>query len=673
MAGEGVEMSSSPKDSAGAPQLSMGSLKAISKLAKKAKQNRIEKIKSNASKNIYFRGANWQSDHDSTHCPGCDNKFTCINRRHHCRFCGGLRCQDCSKWKVEGVRSCQACYVDLKDGQSKKSCVNSFTAPIHPESRNRRVWDVLILVLTFHSAVFIPLEMGLPDSAKLSFLTSSWANAIIDSLFVIDVFLNFNTMLVRNNGDLVKDRKIIAAGYLERWFWFDFLAIFPLELLIPSSGSLNVWRRFLKIPRLFRIARIVKFIESSPFLQNHVRTTRIVRLIILILTSCHWSGCLFYFVCELQGNLLANTFCFRGVDGMSAFSERYAHAYFTGLNFMLGNIPEELTFEETIAAIILGFFNAILNAYIIGQVTILIQGTNTLNYMYREKMDIMRDTLVTLGLSETSKQQVLRYYEYLWSRHRQLDTESTFLEGLPISLQTPIKMEMHHDAIKQCYLFQKCDEAVTFALVNTLRVQIFLAGSVILNEGIKGRGMYFLVKGNVALLTEELGTFKGLGDGAYFGELSLLYNTPAACTIKALSDCDTKVLDKRSFQDLISDYPSFKTLLIKEAKRRYNSTKIGSHDIHLETNAAFREPEHLSQGKTLLQKLKVSEDQQSSLPQSPENIQKITNLQSQSFVIQRLQSLEEQQAQTIKLIRAMGRHFHIFADEEVLQALKGGE
>ena len=46
MAGEGVEMSSSPKDSAGAPQLSMGSLKAISKLAKKAKQNRIEKIKS---------------------------------------------------------------------------------------------------------------------------------------------------------------------------------------------------------------------------------------------------------------------------------------------------------------------------------------------------------------------------------------------------------------------------------------------------------------------------------------------------------------------------------------------------------------------------------------------------------------------------------------------------
>ena len=80
--------------------------------------------------------------------------------------------------------------------------------------------------------------------------------------------------------------------------------------------------------------------------------------------------------------------------------------------------------------------------------------------MYREKMDIMRDTLVTLGLSETSKEQVLRYYEYLWSRHRQLDTETTFLEGLPISLQTPIKMEMHHDAINQCYLFQKCDEAV---------------------------------------------------------------------------------------------------------------------------------------------------------------------------------------------------------------------
>ena len=97
------------------------------------------------------------------------------------------------------------------------------------------------------------------------------------------------------------------------------------------------------------------------------------------------------------------------------------------------------------------------------------------------------------------------------------------------------------------------------------------------------------------------------------------------------------------------------------------------HGIHLKTLVALQEPAHLSQGKALLEKLKASEDQHSRLPQSTENIQNITNLQSQSFVIERLQKLEEQQAQTIKLIRAMGRHFHIFAEDEILEALKAGK
>ena len=92
-------------------KLSLGSVKALSKLANKARKNRIAKKKEHASMNIIFRGASWESDNSATHCPGCDSKFTCLNRRHHCRYCGGLRCHACSKWKIEGVRSCYPCFV----------------------------------------------------------------------------------------------------------------------------------------------------------------------------------------------------------------------------------------------------------------------------------------------------------------------------------------------------------------------------------------------------------------------------------------------------------------------------------------------------------------------------------------------------------------------------------
>ena len=360
-------------------KLSLGSVRALSKLANKARGNRIQKKKDHASMNIIFRGASWESDHSAKYCPGCDNKFTCINRRHHCRYCGGLRCQACSKWKIEGVRACYPCYVEMKENAVKKSCFERNSKPIHPENTTRRLWDVLVLVLTFHSAIFIPLEMGFPDD----YVPSPVQGWIIDGLFVIDVLLNFHTMIVLNNGDLVKDHKIIAKDYLKRWFWFDLMAIAPLEQFIgggDDSGSLKVWRRFAKLPRLFRIARIVRFMENTELLQRYVRTTRIVRLVILILVSCHWTGCLFYFVCELQDNMTTETYCSDQARALEDFDSRYVQSYYLGLQMLLGQLPENITYLEKITSISLGFINAVLNAYIIGQVTILIQGTNTLEY-----------------------------------------------------------------------------------------------------------------------------------------------------------------------------------------------------------------------------------------------------------------------------------------------------
>ena len=139
--------------------------------------------------------------------------------------------------------------------------------------------------------------------------------------------------------------------------------------------------------------------------------------------------------------------------------ERYVGAYATGLNFWLGTSPEIETLSpgERNMAIFLGFCNAILNAYIIGQVTILIQGTNTLEFEFKQKMDIVRDTLVTFNLSDEVKSQVLRYYEYLWARHRKLDTRYNFTDGLPDSLQVRVKMELHKDAVERCTLFKRCD------------------------------------------------------------------------------------------------------------------------------------------------------------------------------------------------------------------------
>ncbi|KAL1191979.1 Protein FREE1 [Cardamine amara subsp. amara] len=61
-----------------------------------------------------LRGNSWVVD--ASHCQGCSSQFTFINRKHHCRRCGGLFCGSCTQQKMSlrgqgdsPVRICEPC------------------------------------------------------------------------------------------------------------------------------------------------------------------------------------------------------------------------------------------------------------------------------------------------------------------------------------------------------------------------------------------------------------------------------------------------------------------------------------------------------------------------------------------------------------------------------------
>ncbi|PWA79270.1 Tetratricopeptide-like helical [Artemisia annua] len=80
-----------------------------------------------------LRGNNWVVD--ASHCQGCSSAFTFINRKHHCRRCGGLFCGSCTQQRMylrgQGeapVRICEPCKTleeaarfELRYGHKNKS------------------------------------------------------------------------------------------------------------------------------------------------------------------------------------------------------------------------------------------------------------------------------------------------------------------------------------------------------------------------------------------------------------------------------------------------------------------------------------------------------------------------------------------------------------------------
>ncbi|XP_028851764.1 WD repeat and FYVE domain-containing protein 3 isoform X2 [Denticeps clupeoides] len=75
----------------------------------------------------------WVKDEQVDSCSGCSVRFSLTERRHHCRNCGQLFCQKCSRFQSEirrlkissPVRVCQNCYFNLQHERgSEEACKN---------------------------------------------------------------------------------------------------------------------------------------------------------------------------------------------------------------------------------------------------------------------------------------------------------------------------------------------------------------------------------------------------------------------------------------------------------------------------------------------------------------------------------------------------------------------
>ena len=69
----------------------------------------------------------WVPDTQSDSCQECGNKFSFLQRRHHCRACGRLLCSDCSKYQAPleylagcHARVCHSCAQTLKTPRKSK-------------------------------------------------------------------------------------------------------------------------------------------------------------------------------------------------------------------------------------------------------------------------------------------------------------------------------------------------------------------------------------------------------------------------------------------------------------------------------------------------------------------------------------------------------------------------
>jgi cAMP-dependent protein kinase regulator len=121
-------------------------------------------------------------------------------------------------------------------------------------------------------------------------------------------------------------------------------------------------------------------------------------------------------------------------------------------------------------------------------------------------------------------------------------------------------------------LFEMLSDDERTAIVKEMEVESHDEGSVIINEGDPGTSMYLIASGEVKVYTR--GTtgstvyLARLGEGDFFGEVSVLTGKPRTATITASQRTELLRLDKDKLDGVLSRYPGIRNVLDDFYKKR---------------------------------------------------------------------------------------------------------
>ncbi len=115
------------------------------------------------------------------------------------------------------------------------------------------------------------------------------------------------------------------------------------------------------------------------------------------------------------------------------------------------------------------------------------------------------------------------------------------------------------------------------ALVKEMELEQHEEGSVIIAEGDPGASMYIITSGEVKVYTRSTGAsgnvyLAKLGEGDFFGEVSVLTGKPRTATITASQPTELLRLDKEKLDTALARYSGIRSVLDEFYKKRATHT-----------------------------------------------------------------------------------------------------
>jgi voltage-gated potassium channel len=426
-------------------------------------------------------------------------------------------------------------------------------------SWQRLAWETVLAVFAIYTAIEIPLDevYNLTENRTLFFL-----NVLVSVAFVVAIFVNMKTPIVVGSHEITAP-KDLRRRYLRGRFWVDLFAALPFELILWAMPGASAGIRGIRLLSLVRALRLPAFFKRREIRQHADRG--VARLLIF----------LFWFL--LAANLVTCGWLFLGagnIDATLSDPAKYARAFYWCITTLAtvgyGDITP-VTIPQTLYATAVMILGVAIYGYVISSVTALLSNIDVARNQYMKTMDKVNAFCAYNDLPEGLQKRIRNYHEYLFES-RLGYSEGDVLAELPDSIKSDVAMHLHRELLAKVPLFRSASENVMREIVLELEALVVPPNDYVFRAGDEGEEMYFIRRGIVDVLSADGSkTFATLGDGAFFGEVALLFRQPRNASIRAREYVDLYVLKSSAVEKVMKRYPEFATHLKSEAEARKGS------------------------------------------------------------------------------------------------------
>lgn len=475
---------------------------------------------------------------------------------------------------------------------------------IHPMHATHAVWDILVSLLIMITVITMPLTIAWEEMNDRFFIM----NSCFDVLFLLDIVKNFNTGYIDENDAIIMDAKNVRKNYLFGYFATDLFSSIPLDLILKmcglqASGSVSGTKQTLKMLRLLRLAKLFRLLRISRlfryikmcllFLEEslHVRISegmlKLLRLGVGALFLAHWIGCFNFMLVRMHDFPEDSWVVYANLHTASPHSQ-WSWSFFKALAQMIMIGFETPPFTNASCDIIsdwcaiehwttLGclYLGAVFYSLLISSISSILQTASLASRHFEETLIQLDDYMRSKKLPAPLREKVKDYF-HLQHADGKLFQEKEILEMVTPVLRRQIK---HFNGRGVCdsvpLLTSVKHKLFADELASLIQTTIAFTDEILVKEGTVGDEMYFVNSGVLDIYlddkissTNKTNTYCTIGDGCFFGEVSILLGIRRTASVKTRTQCVLYKIDKESLMSILPEFPETREKLHRIAETR---------------------------------------------------------------------------------------------------------